>query len=867
MAAAGSESGSGPATGDPKSPNASLADPEKPPAQVSSNAADEPPAEPPAQKGADEQPAKQTPQQENPPATSMATELDEFGLPIRPYVAPSPPASEGGQPGEEESRGRRGSVSSRDPNKPTHPAEQSATKDTDDQDGSQKESADSDAEFVDAVDTQAEDNAEGPATSEALASQQPAQSEPAETPSTSGHTGAAASKPGPEAATPDTPGADASKLEPESATPDTSGADVSKAEPETVAPPSTSGADAATPAPEAATPDTSAAVEGPSGISHQRMSSKSEKKGSAEFTHQRATSKSEKMRPSEFSHQRAASKSEKEEEKEEEPDWQEMPAYARYDMYDDDDKLIAREHNDEAEEKMAYGGLGGAGKGYTRVVMDDDVESATSMDENTQYLFKEVNSTSMMDENDEQRDAVSQLQATKDLLTEGQRIAYVGVVRLELHAMVKEMEDIEHTRKTKKWVSFAAEAMKMFSQKMMIRLYAHMEISQAEQVMIEQLAEHGVLPTDLTPILMANSRVNNPMAENAPRSSAGDRSSAPTPSPTTPDQEVAAEPPPPYQETEAEDLPDVRTPSQLPSSSKLDIDLRWTVLCDLFLMLIADSTYDARSRCLLERVAKAIEIPWIDICRFEKRVTDALEMQQAAEQENWNEDEHMEERRKMALKRRYVMMGLATVGGGLVIGLSAGLLAPMIGAGLAAGFTTIGVSGTGSFLAGAGGAAVITSSAAASGSLIGGRAANRRTGAVRTFEYRPLHNNKRVNLILTVSGWMTGKVDDVRLPYSTVDSVMGDIYSVLWEPELLRSMGDTINLLATEVSSTWRRPDSWRHGLTPFRLLPKAYSRYSATPSSCPSWPRCSCPSCSRSCRISLTTPGPCLSTEPPQPA
>ena len=46
---------------------------------------------------------------------------------------------------------------------------------------------------------------------------------------------------------------------------------------------------------------------------------------------------------------------------------------------------------------------------------------------------------------------------------------------------------------------------------------------------------------------------------------------------------------------------------------------------------------------------------------------------------------------------------------------------------------------------------------------------------------------------------MTGKVDDVRLPYSTVDPIMGDIYSILWEPEMLQSMGDTINILATEV--------------------------------------------------------------------
>ena len=207
----------------------------------------------------------------------------------------------------------------------------------------------------------------------------------------------------------------------------------------------------------------------------------------------------------------------------------------------------------------------------------------------------------------------------------------------------------------------------------------------------------------------------------------------------------------------------------------------------------------------MERVGKSLEITWVDICRFEKKVTDALEMQQAAEKENWNEDEHMETRRKQALKRRYVMMGLATVGGGLVIGLSAGLLAPVIGAGLATGLTAIGVTGTSSFLGGVGGAAIITSGAAASGSIIGGRAADRRTGAVRTFEYRPLHNNKRVNLIVTISGWLTGNVDDVRLPFSTVDPIMGDIYSVLWEPEMLRSIGDTINILATEASTIQSR--------------------------------------------------------------
>lgn len=492
---------------------------------------------------------------------------------------------------------------------------------------------------------------------------------------------------------------------------------------------------------------------------------------------------------SEFSHQQLSVQPEAEDEDEDEG-WQEMPSFARYDMYNDDDKLVAREMKEDDLDTYGYAGLGGAGKGYTRVVMDEDAESATSMDEHTQYLFKDANAggTSMNDE--DARDAVSQMQATKDLLTEGQRIAYVGLVRLHIANLVKEAEQLEQPRKIKKLVNMATEAIKMWGQKMMMRLYAHMDISVAEQVMIEQLAEHGVQPADLTPTLLANSRVKNPMADSQRNS----MSKSPTPS-----EEQPAEAPPPYEPVESDHVPDVQTPSQMPDTDKIDIDLRWTVLCDIFLILIADSIYDARSRILLERVAQSLEITWIDICRFEKRVTDALEMQQAAEKENWNEDDHMEERRKQALKRRYVMMGLATVGGGLVIGLSAGLLAPVIGAGLAAGFTTIGVSGTGSFLAGAGGAAIITSSAAASGSFIGVRAAGRRTGAVKTFEYRPLHNNKRVNLIVTVSGWLTGKMDDVRLPFSTVDPIMGDLYSVLWEPEMLRSMGDTINILATEA--------------------------------------------------------------------
>ena len=539
---------------------------------------------------------------------------------------------------------------------------------------------------------------------------------------------------------------------------------------------------------------------------------------------------------SEHSHQALAPKRvDPEDDNDEGEDWKTMPAFAPYDLYDDDNRLVAREEHDSDNEANAYSGLGGAGKGYTRVQVDEDAKSATSMDENTDYLFKAKAGTELHDEEDEQRDPLAQLQTTKTLLSETQKIAYVGVTRLAMAKMVKELDDLETTKGTKKGKAVAVESMKMWSQKMMVRLYAHMEISSSEQVMIEQLAEHGVETADMTPALMQNARVKNPMAEekgddeskggpeegsrkdivdDAPTESPNlgrQRSPLQAPREGNPqkrsfslldkedhDDDVKSEPSPEYKEHEDTE-PENMSPSQLGTDKDIDIDLRWTVLCDLFLVLLVDSVYDSRSRVLLERVGEALEVPWLEISRFEKRVTDSLEMQETANKETWDEAEHLENRRKRALKRRYMMMGLATVGGSLVIGLSAGVLAPVIGAGLAAGFTTIGVTGTSAFLTGAGASALITTGAVGIGGSIGIKASNRRTGAVKTFEYRPLHNNKRVNLIVTVSGWMSSKVDDVRLPFSTLDPVMGDMYSVLWEPEMLTSMGDTINILATEV--------------------------------------------------------------------
>ncbi|KAK4051892.1 hypothetical protein OIV83_002597 [Microbotryomycetes sp. JL201] len=243
-------------------------------------------------------------------------------------------------------------------------------------------------------------------------------------------------------------------------------------------------------------------------------------------------------------------------------------------------------------------------------------------------------------------------------------------------------------------------------------------------------------------------------------------------------------------------LPGVSTKLS-PADKTITLDIRWTILCDLWLSLIADSVYDARSRVLLGRVAEKLGLEWMDVVRFERRLTEALELQESVA--NKEHGEVLEGRAAKEKRSRYVMMGLATLGGGLVIGLSAGLLAPVIGAGLGAALTTVGVTGTTGFLAGAGGSAIIASGATLTGGMIGGKAMAKRTRHVKTFEFLPLHNNKRLNCYVTIPGFMNGLHDDVRLPFSTMDPLMGDVFSVLWEPEMMGDTGNALRILSSEV--------------------------------------------------------------------
>lgn len=172
------------------------------------------------------------------------------------------------------------------------------------------------------------------------------------------------------------------------------------------------------------------------------------------------------------------------------------------------------------------------------------------------------------------------------------------------------------------------------------------------------------------------------------------------------------------------------------TADKVIIDLRWTVMCDLFLICLSTENFDARSRVFVARIASYLSLDWFQVIGFEKRIAQHLLQDAAWETETVTSvattmttmtltnvdgngfiknDMERAGRNKQRKKRRYVMIGLATIGGGLILGLSAGLMAPVIAGGIGAILTTVGVTGTGGFLGGTAGIALITGGATIAG--------------------------------------------------------------------------------------------------------------------------------------------------------
>lgn len=472
-------------------------------------------------------------------------------------------------------------------------------------------------------------------------------------------------------------------------------------------------------------------------------------------------------------------------------DWKSMKTITELDYYDDRGELEYEHANEFDPTKIKFDA-----RGYTKIDTEEQVAKYAELDKKTDFLFqnrRDINKKTQPAsyrkedleyasdedseyEDDDNLDSNETLQTMRNMLTDGQKFAYVGTTKLIAVDMATELAKIKQSTSSRvaKELSLGQRNFANWTMYIMSKLYEHMSLSKDEQNMIENLSKHGVEVADMCNSLNQKEVVKSSALHS---NKLTDINRA---------------------ESKTEQQDDIH---------EITVDLRWTIICDLLLLLLSDGYYDSRSRSLLVQFAEYMGISHLEVLQFERRLIESLEIDTNNKSienndEKLNDKQFIDKYIKKNKKKRLAYIGLATLGGSLAIGLSAGLLAPVIGAGLAAGLTTVGISGTGGFLAGVGGSVIITTGGIVTGAKVGSKAGARRIGDVHTFELKPLHNTKRTNLIITVSGWMNGKMDDVRLPFSTVDPVMGDMFSLLWEPEMLQSMGQTIGILATEALST-----------------------------------------------------------------
>ncbi|NXG43026.1 TMCO4 protein, partial [Psilopogon haemacephalus] len=210
---------------------------------------------------------------------------------------------------------------------------------------------------------------------------------------------------------------------------------------------------------------------------------------------------------------------------------------------------------------------------------------------------------------------------------------------------------------------------------------------------------------------------------------------------------------------------------------------------DLLSFSLRDGSYDARARVLLCHITWLLRIPLEELEVLEESLLESLKDQKEEESETAEASRKKKERRRKL--KRYLLIGLASVGGGTVIGLTGGLAAPLVAAGAA---TIIGSAGAAA-LASTAGIAVMASLFGAAGAGLTGYKMKKRVGAIEEFEFLPLTEGRQLHITIAITGWLcAGKYGSFTAPWSSMLQ-SSEQYCLAWESKYLMELGHALDTL------------------------------------------------------------------------
>lgn len=242
--------------------------------------------------------------------------------------------------------------------------------------------------------------------------------------------------------------------------------------------------------------------------------------------------------------------------------------------------------------------------------------------------------------------------------------------------------------------------------------------------------------------------------------------------------------------------------------SKLADEKKALILHSILLLLLSLEHYQAYSRVLLQRLTTSLRLSISLLAHDESKVARAL----LTAAENMQADEETKKRAEENKGSRKWKVGLATVAGAALIGITGGLAAPLLAAGVG---TVMGGLGLGATAA-AGYLGTLAGSTVLVGGLFGayggrmtGKMMDQYAREVEDFAFVPVRSHhkprkiekeyRRLRVGIGISGWLTNQ-DEVVEPWKVIGMEM-EGFALRWELEALMNLGNSLTSMIK--SAAW----------------------------------------------------------------
>ncbi|XP_058574841.1 transmembrane and coiled-coil domain-containing protein 4 isoform X3 [Neofelis nebulosa] len=219
------------------------------------------------------------------------------------------------------------------------------------------------------------------------------------------------------------------------------------------------------------------------------------------------------------------------------------------------------------------------------------------------------------------------------------------------------------------------------------------------------------------------------------------------------------------------------------------------IVQDLLSFSLQDGCYDARARVLICHMTSLFQVPVGELDLLEETFLESLKETKEEESETAEASRKKKENRRKW--KRYLLIGLATVGGGTVIGVTGGLAAPLVAAGAA---TIIGSAGAAA-LGSVAGIAVLTSLFGAAGAGLTGYKMKKRVGAIEEFTFLPLAEGRQLHITIAITGWLaSGKYRTFSAPWAAL-ARSREQYCLAWEAKYLMELGNALETILSGLAN------------------------------------------------------------------